>query len=998
MLVAVMRASLRVLELLFLFASIADAQTARGAIYHVDHYTVEDGLAQNSLRAVARDRTGFIWVGGFRGLQRFDGYTFVRYAALDSQAPPELTRQIGFIRDDARGDPWVEASETLFRFDAAVQHFKRIDTPARILAGVWAPDSSGGVWAVHADTVYRVELDSLARDGIHARAAYTATWVRSVVGLASSSGGGIWLRLANPRGDRIVRVRAGTATFIDASLAGAPRRGALAEDGDGNLWMAGDGGVAMLDTASRRVRAVSELAGQSVIWLAGDGAHGLLALSDAELARIERDGHVDARWRTSGVFGVGYLPQSFAFDRDGGLWLATLTSGLYRLDVRAPVFRFASSRSSPPIALRNDFVTTLAEARDSSLWVGTLRGGAYRVKGDTVVQSLRHDARARWSLPSDEVWKIDVDDDGTAWIATAAGLCASSAAGVHCYGPSTGVFDMARDREGWLWLACGNRVMSFDPRTRRFGASISVEPQALTLFADSLTETIWVGGSMLAPARAAHGQLLDTLRQLGARTRDNHQVYQLHRGADGVLWIASGLGLERLSPEDTTHTTLVDMPSLADATVFAIAEDSAHALWLGTSHGLVHYAPTTGVAHRYGRQDGIATGEFNRHSAVKLSNGELAFGGVEGLLRFRPELVPRRVNAPPIVFTHLRRVTDDGITAAPIDRMHPLTLDRHDRAITIGFAALTFGLSEVRRYRFRLIGSSGDPWIETNDHTVTYSALPIGAYRLQVEAAIGEADWSEPGATLKIDVVPPLWRTWWFEALAAIALGALIFLLHRLSLSRALATERLRLRISHDLHDQIGAGLSSIALLSDTASSDPRLADPARSQIRRIGQSARSMVDDLRDIIWAIDPGADHVDDVVGRMRDLVSMQLPGLRVTFIVPDAKHLDDRIAMTARRDLLLIFKEMLNNIARHARATEARITLTISGGAIVLSVADNGGGFSPNDVRRGTGLRSMQERARRLGAEFVLDSAPGRGTIARLIVSKTRMRRSRETAAR
>jgi signal transduction histidine kinase/ligand-binding sensor domain-containing protein len=998
MLVAVMRAPPRALGLLFLFASLAGAQTASGTIYQIDHYTVENGLAQNSLRAVARDRTGFIWVGGFRGLQRFDGHTFVRYAALDPQAPPELTRQIGVIRNDARGDPWVEASERLFRFDAAAQRFKRIDTPARILAGVWAPDSSGGVWAVHADTVYRLEPDSLARDGIRARAAYTGPWVRNVVGLASSSSGGVWLRIASPRGDRIARVRAGARTFVDASLVGAPRPRVLVEDGDGNLWIAGDGGVAKLDSTARHMRAVGELAGQSVMWLGADGRHGLLALSDAGLTRVERDGRVDATWRASGVFGVGNLPQSFAFDRDGGLWLATLTAGLYRLDVRAPVFHFASSQSSPPIALDNDFVTTLAEGPDSSLWVGTLRGGAYRLTApNNVVQSIRHDRRAPASLPSDEVWKIVVDDDGTVWIATAAGLCAAERSGVHCYGPSTGVVDLTRDREGWLWLACGDRVMSFDPRTRRFAAIIAVSARALTVFADTTSSEIWVAGELLRRARVSRGRLADSLQEVGDRSHSHDLVYQIHRDSAGVLWMATDLGLERVAPEDETHTTLVNVPALAAVTVFAIAEDSARTLWLGTSHGLVHYSPLTGVAHRYGRQDGILTGEFNRHAVASLFDGQLVFGGVEGLVRFRPALVPLHASPSPVVFTHLRRVTDDGIVDAPIDRLHTVTLDRHDRAITVDFAALAFGVSEARRYRFRLIGSGGATWIETNDHTVTYSALPAGAYRLQVEASIGEADWGEPASTLAIEVVPPLWRTRWFEALVGVAFGALIFLLHRLSLGRALATERLRLRISRDLHDEIGAGLSSIALLSDTASSDPRLGDPARAQMRRIGKSARSMVDDLRDIIWAIDPGADHVDDVVGRMRDLVSMLLPGLRVTFAVPDAKHLDDRITMTARRDLLLIFKEILNNVARHAHATEARITLTMSAGALVLCVADDGRGFTPANARRGTGLRSMQERARRLGAEFALESAPGRGTIVRLTVRKTRMRRSRATVA-
>ena len=1011
MLVAMRCSVAYVLLLTLALAGHAAAQpTSGGVVHHIDHYTVDDGLAQNKLAAVAQDRSGFIWVGSYRGLQRYDGYSFVRYAAMDSAAPPELAGPILGMHLDARGDLWVETVSTLLHYDDVAGRFQRLALPAADGPHVWGADSSGRVWTARSHALYAIESDSLSPSRWSTRRVFATPWLAASA-VATSRTGDVWIAVGDSSGQRVVRLNPRTGAFTSfglrdstslASLGMTGRRApvvrSLAEDGDGRLWAAGDGGVALLDAQTGRFREIPALVGRDIMALERAGAHGVLALSDSGLAEIVNDGHVTTEWNTRSVFGVGYLPDAFAFDRDGGVWLASLTAGLFRLDVRAPVFHVASSRASPPGTLGNDFVTGIAEGADATLWISTLRGGAYHVdSAGGMLGSVRHRRRDPRSLSSDEVWNVTLDKKGIPWLATSAGLCVWEGERTQCYGPASGAFDVARDREGWLWIASVSGIRSFDPLTRRFGADVHTPSRTLAVFVDTTTNDLWLGGEHLGHVRVAHGQLLDSLRltsvDMGKRAA---QSYQLYRSAAGTFWIAGDDGLERWDAPPSGSPQLVELPALGTATVFSIAEDRAHALWLGTSHGLVHYVPATGASHRYTRRDGVTTGEFNRHAVLVRRDGSLVFGGVDGYLQFRPELVPTRGAQPPVVFTRARRVSDNGIVDAPLDRETRITLDRHDRAITIDFAALRYGASDARRYRFMLEGSSDAEWIETNDHSVTYTTPRPGAYRLRVQAAIGEAAWAEPGASLAIEVVPPFWRTRWFEVLAAIALTSLLVFVHRLSVGRALATERLRLRISHDLHDEIGAGLSSIALLSDAAGSDPRLPDPARSQLRRIGESARGMVADLRDIIWAIDPGADHVDDVVTRMRDLAATLLPGIRVVFVVPERMHLADRVTMTARRDLLLLYKEMLTNVAKHARATEVRIQLAIASGEFVLTVTDNGAGFLPSQVRRGTGLRSMHARAERLGGELELETMPGQGTTVRVSMRKTRMRRSQPVA--
>jgi signal transduction histidine kinase len=365
----------------------------------------------------------------------------------------------------------------------------------------------------------------------------------------------------------------------------------------------------------------------------------------------------------------------------------------------------------------------------------------------------------------------------------------------------------------------------------------------------------------------------------------------------------------------------------------------------------------------------------------------MLFGGIQGLTQFDPEAVAGARAASPVALIRWRKVTAEGPREAYLDGVEELRLDPGDRAFTLEFAAMTFAAAPGQRYRYRLQGLSPD-WVETTERIATFAAPRPGKYVFQVQTASGsEGAWSDPGRSVSLHVVPPFWATAWFRAMLALLLAALLWSVHRFRLRHAVSTERLRLRISRDLHDEIGAGLSSIALLSDSAGGARLLADPARSEIRRIGESARTMVGDLRDIVWAIDPEADRLEDVVARMRDVAAGLLHGVRLSFEAPARDHLTGRIGMSARRDLLLLYKELLHNIAKHARASEVRIALVPHRAAIELIVSDNGVGFTPNGSANGTGLKSLRERAERLGGQLDLQSKPGSGTTVRLMLKRT-----------
>jgi signal transduction histidine kinase len=672
--------------------------------------------------------------------------------------------------------------------------------------------------------------------------------------------------------------------------------------------------------------------------------------------------------------------------------VATLATGLLRYDPTPTTFEHVSSASIRSASPVSDFVMSVHERGDSTLWTGTMSGSAHHLGERWVeLERLVFASAGSGDQPAGAVWAIQEDNGGNLWVATSAGLCLaapSSTVAPACYAEqSNGVIAISAAPDGWFWVARGGAgVASFHPGTRRYGPVIPDPPSVIMTYFDDARQELWFGDGALYRVRVAGGRFLEPPRTVLTESTEDASYYDLRRDRRGDLWLASHQGLQRW---DSTmqRFVIVDVPVLRNTTVFSVLEDGAARLWLGTSHGLVEYSPTSGTARRYRAQDGIRSGEFNRRAAIRRRNGELVFGGLYGLTLFRPE----RVNSPrppvPLVITRWQKATAKGLTEGYPNGGDGLQLRRGDHAFTLDFAALTFASGPARHYRYRLEGLNTE-WIETSDHAVTYPTPRPGRYTFRVQLAGGsEGTWAEPGAALALNVVPPLWSTAGFRTLFVAVLLFGLWLLHRLRLRQLLATERLRLRISRDLHDEIGAGLSSIALLSDAVTANGAIDAPQRKQLARIGQSARAMVGDLRDIVWAIDPDGDRLHDVVARMRDVTDDLLSAVRVHFHAPAASELNARIDMAARRDLLLLYKEILHNVARHANASSVDITLTASGDVVELVILDDGKGFDTDTVRFGTGLRSLHARAAQLGGEFELTSRPNGGTTVRVTVRMT-----------
>jgi nitrate/nitrite-specific signal transduction histidine kinase len=342
----------------------------------------------------------------------------------------------------------------------------------------------------------------------------------------------------------------------------------------------------------------------------------------------------------------------------------------------------------------------------------------------------------------------------------------------------------------------------------------------------------------------------------------------------------------------------------------------------------------------------------------------------------------RKRQPPTILITGLRvNGEQQSVSILGETDIPSLDLNSGQRQITVDFIGLGASLGEKLKYEYRLGNAA---WTATNERTLNFAKLGSGNYRFEVRAVTADKIFSTSPAVLSFKIAAPFWQRWWFLSLALLLIGGTAYLLYRNRLKGLLEVERMRTRIATDLHDDIGAELTKIALLSEVArhqiGESPARSDSPLVSIARISRDA---VGTMSDIVWAINPQRDSLHDLVSRMRRHAEevFTLRGIGMSLQAPeDGHHL--RLNVDMRRDLFLIFKEAVNNAVRHSQCANVEIKLWPEGSGWCLTVRDDGVGFDLSRESEGHGLMSMQRRAKNLGGQLDLESNGSGGTTVKV----------------
>ena len=544
-----------------------------------------------------------------------------------------------------------------------------------------------------------------------------------------------------------------------------------------------------------------------------------------------------------------------------------------------------------------------------------------------------------------------------------------------------------------VWVSCyKNGIDLYDLHLHKIKHFIDHDGSGL---ADNLIErfykdrkgNIWLCGNSYfykyLPATASFKKFDFSIEHAGYATND------VTENNDGHLLIATDIGLVYFDPITEAyhfiHTPLLEK----EESVASVSCDINDNIWYLTTNHLVQFQIASKKFTLFGEEDGLNT---NALQMVRSFDGRQIFLAEDGkLLEFLPEQLQKKVESPQILI-HSILVNDSLIQS--VQSLHDLHLRYDQNKIYFEFDAVNYNKPEQNQYAYKLTGVDKD-WITTNKNSVSYANLSPGKYQFQVKAANYAGTWSKE-YVVRVSITPPFWQTWWFITLSVIIISGLFVVVIRyisqrnlleriLRLEKEQAIEKERTRIARDMHDDLGSGLTKIAILSEVVKTQLK-EEKAIVQLENISHSSRELVDNLQNIIWVLNSKNDSLENLSAYIREyaLKFFDSSAVDVVFNYPSQIPFI-KLSEEQRRNIFMVIKETLNNISKHSGCSSVTIDLSVTTRQLQIEIKDNGKGFETSSIRQfGNGLNNMKQRMEQINGSYQIQSACNKGTITKLVV--------------
>lgn len=959
--------------------------------YRIDSWQVDDGLPQSSVLTIVQTHDGYLWLGTAGGLVRFDGIKF--HVFQPNNAPGLPSSRILSLFEDRRGTLWIGTEEGyLARYDDGKFQINSPPGWAKLAGYIqsFAEGKDGSLWLISPEKdLIRLPPDQLVVAFTNAEVLET-----KVNFLAGDSQGGMWAATdrevgvwKNSRYTRIIE-RMPTTEFSPAVLAG---------NHEGGCWVAADGRLRKFNQSGcvadygnypwskgNVVCMVEDHRGQ--VWVGTYGS-GVYCYGTNGVAR-----HFSIEDNLPGSF-----VRSIAEDHEGNIWVGLEGDGLAR--IKPVVFRSYGRKQG----LSGDCVLSVCEGAEGELWLGTVADGVNRLK-DGVIE---HFGTAQ-GLANDFIHSVFYDRNHTLWVGTwGGGLCRRAGNGFESHtnlGDRNGIVcALYQDSKDNLWVGqqwSQPEIMHLrdgQPSVTRLQSKISGTD--VRTVEEDRAGNIWIGTQGDGLYRITDREQTHFGRREGL---SSESIRSLHADADGTLWIGTlGGGLNRF--KDGKFTSFTTKEGLVNDTLGFITEDSQGNLWCGSLAGVFRVSKEELNRFASGQSRWISCLLFTKSdglpsvecvggccpSGCKTRDGRIWFPTVRGVAVVDPENIPVNLLPPPVAIEEVviegkkrSSIFDVADSTTPERSAAPLKISPGVQHLEFHYVGLSLTEPMKVRFKYKLEGVEED-WVEAGtSRSVNYNHLQPGSYHFRVQACNNDGIWNEQGASLALIILPHFWQTWWFKIVCAAAVVLVIVGIYELRVASERKLARIRLRIASDLHDEVGSNLGSIALLSEMI---PRTGEEV-DEIRRV---ALETVGSLRDIVWFLDPAGDNLNDLILRMKDTARTLLPGIPFDF-VSEGESTSVRSSLHLRRNIFPMFKEILHNVAKHARASRVEIRLKMTSRQFQICVKDNGVGFDENQVRCGNGLKNLRRRAADLRGQLHIQSQPGAGACFTVTAPITRMR--------
>jgi len=729
---------------------------------------------------------------------------------------------------------------------------------------------------------------------------------------------------------------------------------------------------------------------------------------------------------------TGKTVRSIFKDNSGVIYFGTENEGVYKYLSSGKKFSYYKHTAEDPYSISSNNITALFEDSKGRLWIGTKHGGLNRLDRSLESSgrfiSYKHESDDPGSILQNHIRGIYEDHFGKIWFGSW-----SASGGLNQYDPETNKFIhfqhnsdnpgslsdnqvrvIAEDKSGDLWIGLSETGLDKFDRSKKEFVHYPHNPFDLKSLSDNVVMSIYTDSNGDLWISTYNGGLnkfnpeandfthykFDSSNQFSI---SHNRVWSVYEDNAGRFWVGTSRGLNLMNRNTGEFIHFAEEDGLGNNTVYGILEDDAGSLWLGTEKGLSKatvvstddYYSTKVKFTNYGADDNLSGLEFNAGAFCKSRNGKMFFGSVNGLLEFFPDSIKNNRHIPPVVITSFKVFEKEIALDSAITEKKQINLSYQQNFISLEFAALDFQAPDKNQYAFKLEGATDD-WINIgNRRHISFSNLDPGFYKFRVKASNNDGLWNEEGTSLSIIIHPPFWMTAWFGIISSTLILICFILLirfistqklkkklHEAEIRQKLQEERER--ISRELHDNIGANLTSIItgleILKRYSMKDDK--KNLIENISSLGDHTRNTIDELRQTIWSLHNEVNEVKELNEKIKEYILHRVKfgnKQKIKFYFDGNGNI--KLSSSEALNIFRIVQESINNAIKYSNGSEIKVYVEAEGSMLKIIIRDYGTGFDQSRTEidsNGLGLINMKKRAAVINAILKIDSVINKGT--------------------
>lgn len=955
--------------------------------YVFENFSTKQGLISNETKQIVQDKKGFLWISSIDGISRFDGYQFVNHRLNDK-------RMYCAMAVDEQGMLWAVSDKYIYQYDESKQVFTKY-------------------LSIKTKPNYKITASGKSKRQV-------------VVGLLSHRHQ-LWLATDNGL------FRIAKKQLIKTSITQSPYPANLIGYDSDCLLLTTLQGTYLYNIPQNSYELLNEIKNPQSIFV--DSKKQIWWGDMGYLYRRNKDNTVQ-RWliQLKGSKKEYYTqvntiaPLPTALTGDTTLWVGLFGHGIYQFNTNTETFdRKLSLQFGSKNGLSSNQVTNIFTDRNQNLWIASFNGidkcdyHVFRFKNE--------DFPFFYELEIERLRQIVAltSQPHLNWVAT-------SGNGLFLYDnrkrqvvrrflnektqekqSNNVIYEMKLDKNENLWISASNTLIQIESNTLKLKrTNLPLQEKSANSIDIDDNNNLGVGSTLgrVFLFNTKTGQFkeldkgVDTFNNVFDIAWDKHRKRWWLATAKGIFWCDAFMNTVHMSSNVSTHKLAID----AENTIWTLTNDNylGHflpqsnksfsykptinaenfqpqgvvidkkgVLWMNTFKGIYSFSPKTQQFQRYGEAEGLQN-ELSNGFLYDDGTGHLYLNHSYGYTTFDPlQYVLKRPN-----FTPQITVVKLNDSIQPFSLKTPFSIRNRNQNVTFDFTHLDFTQSSKTVFYYQLEGLDKEWKANGEKRSVTYINLGNGNYTFRVYTINSAGQKSPISAPVHLEIWQPFWEKPWFGWLIGFllcSLGIWALLLYRYR--QQLKLLQLRDNIARDLHDDMGSYLSSIQIQSQTAAAVMEYnPDLAQNMLQTIGHTTRHVMGALRDVVWAINPENDSFEQLLIRMKEMATLLLDanGIKLDFRA-EANVYKLSLEMNQRKELLMIFKEAINNIIKHANAQNVQIQIKELDKNIQLTIRDDGQGFELNRPKNGNGLKNFQKRAQNLGGKLTLDSQLGNGTV-------------------